>query len=230
MALTQSLFETTDALNHAFCERISSLLAQGIEENGRASLIVSGGRTPAALFHALSEVPLAWDKIDLSLADERWVAPSDDASNEKMVRAKLLINHAAKANFIGLKTAHADAIDAVQTCTDNFAQVIRPFDIVILGMGEDGHTASLFPCSEQVKEGLDLDSKQMFIAVQPTTAPNQRMSLTLAALLNSKHVFLHLTGASKKDVLAKALAGDDEFAMPIRAVLNNTNVELMWAP
>ncbi|WP_340679374.1 6-phosphogluconolactonase [Paraglaciecola sp.] len=230
MALIQSLFGTTDALNQAFCRRISTMLKQSIEENGRASLIVSGGRTPAALFGALSQVPLAWDKVDISLADERWVATSDDASNEKMVRAKLLINHAAAANFIGLKTAHDNAEDAVQTCTANFAGVARPFDVLILGMGEDGHTASLFPCSAQIAQGLDLDSEQMFIAVQPTTAPNQRMSLTLPALLNSKHVFLHLTGDSKKDVLAQALAADDELTMPIRAVLNNTRVELMWAP
>jgi 6-phosphogluconolactonase len=230
MALIQSLFRTTDALNQAFCRRISTLLKEGVEANGRASLIVSGGRTPAALFGALSKVPLAWDKVDISLADERWVTTSDDASNEKMVRAKLLINHAAAANFIGLKTAHDNAEDAVQTCTANFAEVARPFDVLILGMGEDGHTASLFPCSAQITQGLDLDSEQMFIAVQPTTAPNQRMSLTLSALLNSKHIFLHLTGHSKKDVLAQALAADDELTMPIRAVLNNTRVELMWTP
>ena len=230
MPIIQSLYETTDALNQDFCLRISTLLKQGIDENGRASLIVSGGRTPAALFDALSQVSLAWDKVDISLADERWVNTDDDASNEKMVRAKLLINKAAAANFIGLKTAHDNAEDAVQACTANFADVARPFDVLILGMGEDGHTASLFPCSEQIAQGLDLESGQMFIAVQPTTAPNQRMSLTLPALLNSKHVFLHLTGDSKKEVLAKALADDDELAMPIRAVLNNIRVELMWAP
>ena len=230
MPIIQSLYETTDALNQDFCLRISTLLKQGIDENGRASLIVSGGRTPAALFDALSQVSLAWDKVDISLADERWVNIDDDASNEKMVRAKLLINKAAAANFIGLKTAHENAEDAVQACTANFADVARPFDVLILGMGEDGHTASLFPCSEQIAQGLDLESGQMFIAVQPTTAPNQRMSLTLPALLNSKHVFLHLTGDSKKEVLAKALADDDELAMPIRAVLNNIRVELMWAP
>ena len=230
MPIIQSLFTSTDALNQDFCQRITDLLTQGIAQNGRASLIVSGGRTPAALFAALSNVDLAWDKVDISLADERWVDSNDDASNEKMVREKLLVNKAAKANFIGLKTSHSDAQDAVATCTANFANVALPFDVLILGMGEDGHTASLFPCSEQIAQGLDRDSQQMFIAVQPTTAPHQRMSLTLAALLNSKHVFLHLTGESKKDVLAKALADDNELAMPIRAVLNNTRVELMWAP
>ena len=105
-----------------------------------------------------------------------------------------------------------------------------PFDVLILGMGEDGHTASIFPCSEQVQQGLDLESGNTYIAVQPTTAPNQRMSLTLPALIDSKNIFLHLTGESKKEVLQQVLSGDDEAAMPIRAVLNNAPVELMWAP
>lgn len=230
MPLHQSLFASTDALNQDFCQRIAAILQQAIESDGRASLIVSGGRTPAALFDALSHLDLDWAKVDISLADERWVDVDNDASNEKMLRAKLLVNNAAAANFVGLKTQHSDATAATEACTANFAHVKQPFDILILGMGEDGHTASLFPCSEQIAQGLDLDSGKMFLAVQPTTAPNQRMTLTLPALINSKHIFLHLTGDSKRDVLAKALADNNAFEMPIRAVLNNASVELMWAP
>lgn len=230
MALTQSKFRTPEQLNLAFTRKISKLLRDGIEENGRASLIVSGGRTPAALFEALSKVSLAWDLVDISLADERWVDNANDASNEKMLREKLLINNAVNANFFPLKTHHADATEAVQQCTSNLQDIHTPFDVVILGMGEDGHTASLFPCSEQISEGLDLESGQSYIAVQPTTAPNQRMSLTLPALLNSQQIFLHLTGDSKKEVLDLALSGDNEMEMPIRSVLNNADVELLWAP
>ncbi|MDP5041515.1 MAG: 6-phosphogluconolactonase [Paraglaciecola sp.] len=230
MPLRQSLFETPDALNQDFCQRISAILQAAIETDGRASLVVSGGRTPAALFEALSHVDLAWSKVDISLADERWVDVENDASNEKMVRAKLLVNKAAEANFVGLKTVHANAQDAIEACNTNFANFKRPFDVLILGMGEDGHTASLFPCSTQIAAGLDLDSGETFIAVQPTTAPNQRMSFTLPALVSSKHVFLHLTGDAKREVLAKALADNNELEMPIRAILNNVNVELMWAP
>ncbi|GAC32557.1 6-phosphogluconolactonase [Paraglaciecola polaris] len=230
MSLTESNFQSTDELNIAFAERIVDILKTGITENGRASLVVSGGRTPKALFNALSKVALDWAKVDVSLADERWVETDDDASNEKMLRRELLQHNAAVANFVGLKTEHADAKDAVETCTANLARLRTPFDVLILGMGEDGHTASLFPCSEQIHQGLDQGARRTYIAVQPTTAPNQRMSLTLPALLNSKHIFLHLTGASKKQVLDEALKGGDEHAMPIRAVLNNADVELMWAP
>ncbi|WP_158768910.1 6-phosphogluconolactonase [Paraglaciecola sp. L1A13] len=230
MSLSENNFQSTDELNATFAERIVNILKAGISENGRASLIVSGGRTPKALFNSLSNVDLDWSKVDISLADERWVGVDDDASNEKMVRRELLKNNAAAANFIGLKTEHADAKDAVETCTANLANLHTPFDVLILGMGEDGHTASLFPCSEQIHQGLDQGARRTYIAVQPTTAPNQRMSLTLPALLNSKNIFLHLTGVSKKQVLDEAIKGGDEHAMPIRAVLNNADVELMWAP
>jgi 6-phosphogluconolactonase len=230
MGLQQTKFATVEHLNSSFARRISQLLNAGIEETGRASLVVSGGRTPAALFDALSKANVDWQNVDISLADERWVDVEDDASNEKMLRKTLLKNRAAEANFIGLKTLHSDAAEAVEQCTNNLAQMRTPFDVLILGMGEDGHTASLFPCSSEVGEGLDLESGKSYIAVKPTTAPNQRMSLTLPALVNSKKVFLHLTGDSKKQVLEQAIAGDDEAAMPIRAVINNASVQLMWAP
>ncbi|WP_299080770.1 6-phosphogluconolactonase [uncultured Paraglaciecola sp.] len=230
MALSQSKFRTTEHLNAAFARKITKLLRDSIEENGRASLVVSGGRTPADLFNALSKSNLEWNKVDISLADERWVDNSDDASNEKMLRSKLLINNAANAHFVPLKTHHDNAEDAVLSCTENLQKMSRPFDVLILGMGEDGHTASLFPCSEQIAQGLDLDSGDAYIAVQPTTAPNQRMSLTLPAILNSNQIFLHLTGESKKQVLDTVLADDDALVMPIRAVINNADVELLWAP
>jgi 6-phosphogluconolactonase len=230
MALSQSKFRTTEQLNTAFSRKITKLLRDGIEENGRASLVVSGGKTPADLFNLLSKSNLEWDKVDISLADERWVDNTDDASNEKMLRTKLLINNAANANFVALKTQHGNAEDAVMTCTENLQKMRTPFDVLILGMGEDGHTASLFPCSEQIAEGLDLASDKSYIAVQPTTAPNQRMSLTLNALLNSNQIFLHVTGESKKDVLNTALSDDDALVMPIRAVINNADVKLLWAP
>ena len=230
MSLTQSKFRTTEQLNTAFARKITKLLRDGIEENGRASLVVSGGRTPAALFNALSKASLDWSNVDISLADERWVDNSDDASNEKMLRTQLLINNAANANFVALKTQHGDASDAVATCTENLQKMRTPFDVLILGMGEDGHTASLFPCSEQIAQGLDLESGHDYIAVQPKTAPNQRMSLTLPALLNSNQIFLHVTGESKKDVLNTVLSDDDALVMPIRAVINNADVELLWAP
>lgn len=223
-------FASKDALNSAFAERIVQILQAAIEQRGRASLMVSGGRTPIPVFKRLSETKIDWSKIDISLVDERWVAEDHDASNTKLVAEHLLQNHAAAANFVAVKNAAGDANDAVAWCTANLESIQQPFDVLILGMGEDGHTASLFPCSAQIARGLDVSSEAKYIAVQPTTAPNQRMSLTLGAILDSRHIFLHLTGDSKKQVLTDALAGDDALAMPIRAVLQRPDVELMWAP
>ena len=228
MSLNKQTFDSNAELVTEFAEKIKNILTGAIADKGRASLVVSGGRTPLPLFKALSESDVDWSKVDITLADERWVDVDDDASNEKLVRENLLVNHAAAANFIGLKTRHSDASEAEDEVTSRLEAIKGKFDVLILGMGEDGHTASLFPCSEEIENGLT--TKQTCLAVQPTTAPNQRMSLSLNALLNSENVFLHLTGESKKTVLEEAEQGDDEKAMPIRAILQNTDVTLMWAP
>ncbi|XOV77493.1 MAG: 6-phosphogluconolactonase [Aestuariibacter sp.] len=226
--MKQTEFTSTDELNEAFAQTIADILLEAVEKRGTASILVSGGRTPVALFKTLSKAPLDWRKINVSLADERWVAADHEASNEKLVRDNLLQNRAAVANFISLTTSDNDANDAVSEITERFSKVHKPFDVLILGMGEDGHTASLFPCSAEINEGLNSDAE--FIAVQPTSAPHQRMSFTLKGLLNSQNIFLHLTGDRKKAVLEQALAGQDPTEMPIRAVLQNANVELVWAP
>ncbi|GAB5380554.1 MAG: 6-phosphogluconolactonase [Aliiglaciecola sp.] len=229
MALTKSVYDSVDQLNASFSSKIADLLEKGIAKNGRASLVVSGGRTPVKMFNALSNKNIDWNKVDITLADERWVDENDPASNAAMVKRELLINNASAAKFYPLKTEHGDARDAVASCNQMLKEIKTPFDVLILGMGEDGHTASLFPCSEQIRDGLDPQQRSDFIAVMPTTAPNQRMSLTLNRLLKSENVFLHLTGESKKQVLEHAMLSDDALEMPIRAMLNQSNVELVWA-
>ncbi|MDF2178767.1 6-phosphogluconolactonase [Aliiglaciecola sp. CAU 1673] len=228
--MKQSIYASTKELNQQFAARIASILENAIQSRGVASLIVSGGRTPQEFFAQLSQRDLDWPKVTISLADERWVDVDDAASNEKMVREHLLVNKAASARFVGLKNAQQSAEQGVDACCQAVNSIPAPFDVVILGMGEDGHTASLFPCSAQITAGLDLKYPKSCLAVQPTTAPHWRMSLSLAKLLDANHHFLHLTGDSKKAVLEKALAGDDELEMPIRAVLSRADVELIWAP
>ena len=220
MSLQTTTFSSASELATVFSQRIADILKQAISERGKASLVVSGGSTPLPLFKALSVRAVDWSKVTITLADERWVENTDAASNEK----------ASKANFIALKTAHQNAEDAVEQLTATFNKVGLPFDVVILGMGEDGHTASLFPCSAQIEAGLDVNSPAMLIATQPTTAPHQRMSFTLRALVSSANVFLHLTGQKKRDVLQDALENYTDLEKPIKAVCDKTNVELMWAP
>ncbi|MBF7072596.1 6-phosphogluconolactonase [Glaciecola sp. MH2013] len=230
MSLHTHTFATSNELVTVFSQRIADTLKQAISEKGQASLVVSGGSTPLPLFKALAAMPLEWSKVTITLADERWVDSADSASNEKLVRENLLTGHAASANFIPLKTHHSDANEALEQLSATFTNLGLPFDIVILGMGEDGHTASLFPCSEQIEAGLDVNSPAMLIATQPTTAPHQRMSFTLRALVSATHVFLHLTGDKKRAVLMDALENATDIEKPIKAVCDKSSVELMWAP
>ncbi len=230
MSLNSTTFSSANELVTVFSQRIADTLKQAISEKGSATLVVSGGSTPLPLFKALSARQIDWANVTITLADERWVEANDAASNEKLVTENLLQEKAAKARFVSLKTKHENAEDAVEELTATFSDIGLPFDVVILGMGEDGHTASLFPCSDQIEAGLDLNSPAMLIATQPKTAPHQRMSFTLRALVSSAHVFLHLTGQKKLDVLNHALEHSTDLEKPIKAVCDKANVELMWAP
>jgi 6-phosphogluconolactonase len=230
VSLNSTTFSSANELVTVFSQRIADTLKQAISEKGSATLVVSGGSTPLPLFKALSARQIDWANVTITLADERWVEANDAASNEKLVTENLLQGKAAKARFVSLKTIHENAEDAVEELTATFSDIGLPFDVVILGMGEDGHTASLFPCSEQIEAGLDVNSPAILIATQPKTAPHQRMSFTLRALVSSAHVFLHLTGQKKLDVLNHALEHSTDLEKPIKAVCDKANVELMWAP
>lgn len=222
-------YTDANALNKDFASRLVTLLNEAISSRGRAYLVVSGGRTPTALFNALSQAELAWQNVTILLADERFVPVDAADSNERLVKANLLKNKAAAAEFISLYADAATAEDAVAAILPRVAE-LPAFDAVILGMGEDGHTASLFPCSAELKAGLAADAPAV-LAVNPTTAPHQRISLSLPRLLNTQQIFIHLVGQNKLDVLNKAQAGSDVTSMPIRAILQqpDTDVAVMYA-
>lgn len=149
MALTEKLFDSADTLATEFAQTLTDILKSGIETRGRASLVVSGGRTPAALFKTLSNTDLAWDKVDITLADERWVDEDHEASNAASVRKNLLQNKAAAANFVTPKTADADANDAIAEVENRISSFSQPFDALILGMGEDGIQRHCFPAQSR---------------------------------------------------------------------------------
>ncbi len=212
-------FTDTVELNQDFANRLSTILQQAITQRGAAYLVVSGGKTPQALFNTLSQTDLGWDKVTVLLADDRWLDDNQPDSNERLVKATLLQGFAQAATFVSLYSNTPSAFDGVAEVLPRVA-VLPTFDAVILGMGEDGHTASLFPCSAQIKQGLAADAPAV-LATEPTTAPYQRMSLSLPRLLNSRHLFLHLVGSNKLSVLDKAMADTDVYAMPIRAFLQH---------
>ncbi|MGM0526065.1 MAG: 6-phosphogluconolactonase [Pseudomonadota bacterium] len=214
-------FTNNEQLSETLSGKIAAILAQAIEQRGHAYLVVSGGRTPKALFEKLSQQDIDWHRVTITLADERWVLPNSDDSNDKLVKTTLLKNKAAQAQFISLFTNHTTARSAEAAVADKLSR-LPSFDAVILGMGDDGHTASLFPCSQQFKEGLDTSAAA--IAVMPETAPYQRISLTASRLLNSSNIFFHITGESKLPALQSALAQAQPGKLPISAFLHQTEV------
>ncbi|WP_174300969.1 6-phosphogluconolactonase [Caulobacter sp. S45] len=200
-------------------------LAEAMALRGVASLVVPGGSTPGLLFDALSRRELAWDRVMVTLNDERWVDPPDPASNEHLVQTRLITARAAAARFVGLKTAAGRAADVVAEVERRLAAVPQPFDVMLLGMGEDGHTGSLFPGSAALKASLGGDSAR----VQAVQAPGargstERMTLSLPALLDSRFIALLITGRAKLDALRRAQAPGDPLDPPIRAVLQRARV------
>ena len=224
-------FPNRSALDQALANSVAGVLAKAIEQNGSAALVVSGGSTPLHLFRRLSSMPLEWHKVTVLLADERWVPPDHDDSNERLVRKSLLVSGAASARFVPLKTTHANAQQAESSVHNTLAALGR-FDLVILGVGDDGHTASLFPCATALPEGLDMVSGRLCLAIQPRSAPHQRMTMTLPRLLDSENIFIHITGEKKKSILDLAWKKNDPLMLPIAAVIHQqfTPVTLFYAP
>lgn len=231
-ALPATRYPDPATLSRALSNRIAADLSQAIAARGRASLVVSGGRSPLPLFESLRTRPLDWRRVAVALVDERWVDPHDAASNEKLVRDVLLRECAADARFTGLKNAATTPQAGAAAAWRAFDDVPRPFDVVVLGMGDDGHTASLFPDSPGLAAGLDATATPGCLAMTAPTAPEARLTLNLAALLDSRRIVILITGESKwRTYLAANEPGATE-RMPVRAVLRQlrTPVEVVWCP
>lgn len=199
----------------------------------RASLVVSGGRTPEPLHAALSAQPLAWERVAVTLADERWVPPGHPDSNEAMVRRTLLQGPAAAATLTGLYDAdHAAPEPALEAVHARLSALPRPWDVVLLGMGADGHTASLFPDGDRLDDALSGRSGLLCEAMHAPSVPQPRITLTLPALLDATAIALLVTGEQKLRVLEDALMPGPVEALPIRAVLHRARnpVAIFWAP
>lgn len=224
---TEHLFVDATLAAADMARRIAVILGDAITARGVGSIALSGGRSPRPMLEALSRAALDWSKVIVTLVDERWVAPDHADSNERLVRETLLQGPAAAARFLGMKNDAADAYAGQPACEAAFATLPWPLDIVVLGMGEDGHTASLFPAAAELAEGLS--TKALTIAVTPPVAPHQRMSLSASAILKSRHIFLQIGGAAKKAVYDRALQGGPVEELPIRLALCQHGVSVeVW--
>lgn len=224
---TEHIFATGAEAASDIAARIATILSDAIAARGVATITVSGGRSPRPVLEALSKVPLDWTRLIVTLVDERWVEPVSADSNERLVRETLLQGPAAAARFVPMKTHAADAYAGQPDVEAAFAALPWPLDIILLGMGDDGHTASLFPQGRELAEGLRSDA--LTIAATPPAAPHQRLSLTANAILQSRHIFLQIGGPAKKAVYDRALAGGPVEELPIRLALCQQDVPVeVW--
>jgi 6-phosphogluconolactonase len=168
-------------------------------------------------------------KVDLTLTDERWVDPKNENSNELLVRTYLIKNKASKVNFIPLKNTSKTAKDGKKNSEEMLKNIMLPFDVIVLGMGSDGHTASLFPCSDELPDAMNLNNLNYLISISPKSAPYERISLTAKMIIDAKNVFLHLNGSNKLHTLENAMELKNSSKTPIYAFLEN-GLNIYWSP
>lgn len=229
MGLARRDFADKQQLADALAEAVAGDLKTGIASRGSASLAVSGGSTPARFFKALgARTDVPWDKVTVTLVDERWVDESSDRSNGQLVKANLLQGPAGAARFVPLYQGGSEP-DAGAASVAQHA-VPHPFDAVILGMGNDGHTASFFPGGDTLAEALTAAGP--VVALRAPGAGEPRVTLTLRALLDASALYLHIEGGEKVETLRQAEAEGPIEAMPVRAILRQTQTPLTiyWCP
>ena len=231
--VTTHSFTDCQAQAQALAERVADRLRTALSERSQAVLAVSGGSTPKDFFDRLSHEKLAWSKVQVTLVDERWVPDSDERSNAQLVKSHLLQHAAASARFIPLYTGDATPEAGLTKADARISSLPLPFDVVVLGMGEDGHTASFFPGGDHLAEALDMQGSARVLPMHAPDAGEPRITLTLPTLLETRALYLLVSGEKKRDVLADARLGlGDARDYPVRAVLTQQRVPVAvyWCP
>lgn len=224
------LGETPEAVAEALAEDVAQWLRRRLHEVQGATLVVSGGSTPLPFFRALRDKHLDWSKVVVVLADERWVPESDPASNTALVKQHLLQGAAAAARFVSLKQPGADPLSALPAMEAALAGLRLPVDVLVLGMGDDGHTASLFPDAPELDSAMTRAGEQRVAVMTPPSQIHVRVTLTLPVLESARFTALHLKGASKLETLARAAeVPADRETMPVRAFLK-PGLKVYWSP
>jgi 6-phosphogluconolactonase len=230
--IRQSDFSSGGELAEALADTVAGALAAAITARGTTTLAVSGGNTPKAFFAALSRRPIDWGKVTVTLVDERMVGPAHERSNHRLASLFLLQNKAAQARFVPLYSQPGDAAAVAEMASNKIDALALPFDVVVLGMGTDGHTASFFPGGTTLAAVTDPGCRQSVMSIEAPGAGEPRLTLTLPRIVEASLVVLHIEGEAKKAVLARALETGPETELPIRCVLRHarTPVEIYWAP
>ena len=226
--MTEHFFETRLEASTAAADRMAELLQKRMDGNRDASLVVSGGTSPQQCLAALAKVPLDWQRVQVLLSDERWVPADHDDSNEKLVRETLLVGPAAAAQFLPVYAAGVSPEERCDELQDTLP--VLPFSCSLIGIGTDGHFASLFPDAEQLKSGLDVESGRLYLPITTAASPHPRISMTLAALSRSDEIALLFFGQEKLDVYRQAKASTNGYPLSRLLRQKRAPVRLFWAP
>ena len=221
-------FESRDEASAAAAARIAGLVDTRLQRHGAASFVVSGGTTPGKCFQYLSGYDLAWEDVLVVLSDERWVPNTHADSNERLVRETLLVDRASEGNVLPVHQADI-SVDERCKSLQNY-QPVNGFASALVGMGTDGHFASLFPGTDSLEAGLNPDNHRFYIPVRTEASPHPRVSMTIHSLTQSEEILMLFFGDEKLDIFERARAGDPQY--PIAALLaqSETPVSLYWAP
>jgi 6-phosphogluconolactonase len=221
-------FPTPDAAAEAAA---AAIVAQ-LTPPGPKHIVVTGGRTPGHTYDQLAATDLDWSRVTVTLSDERFVDPTAEESNERLVRQRLLQSHAAAAKFVPLKGHGATPADDARAA-DPAVRALAPFDVVMLGMGDDGHIGSLFPSTPHVMELLSPTAAEAVVGIDVAaiTPFVPRISLTGRALLDARLIVVLISGEVKRAVVER-VTKDPDYAPPISAAIRQTRapVRVFWSP
>jgi len=215
-------FAVRDVMVEMAAQQIAEAIKAAVEIRGEASVMLSGGSSPRPVYEALGQMELPWEKVTIGLVDDRWINRGQAGSNETFLDETLLKGAAKTAKFIGLKTNDANPAAGVTASNAQISAIAQPFDVCVMGMGLDGHTASWFPNSKGLEEALDVNNPDSVIAIDArgcTVAGGHpdRITLTLSAVMASKQIILMIPGAGKSNVF-KDSAHKSVYEAPVKAL------------
>ncbi|MGB6231254.1 MAG: 6-phosphogluconolactonase [Litorimonas sp.] len=215
-------YDSADVLADAAARDLGKMIGHALAERGRASVMLSGGSSPKATYDRMMQAQLVWDGVGIGLVDERWVPPGAVGSNADFIRSCMDGTPAERAQFVPLYNGHETAADGLEAAEQTLALMAQPFDVCVMGMGSDGHTASWFPRSGGLNAALGPDTATTVCAVDATGCPvagdhTDRISLTYSAVARARHVVLLLPSAEKAAIFSR-IAGDSLQDAPVNAL------------
>ena len=221
-------YATSADLAQAAAQAVTAALKSALAERGAASLVGTGGRSPAPVYDLLAQArDVDWARVGVTLSDDRFVPISSPDSNERLVRERLLTGPAAAARFVPISVA-ASSVEAAADKVEADVRAMAPYDVMLLGMGEDGHVASLIPGSPVLDQGMDSAGTRFCLGIPAGVGspPLARVTMTMPALLQARLILVLIAGEVKKHVV------EGRSGLPVHALLDQARapVRILWTP